>query len=587
MPEHKYDASRQTIGALLAANSTLVVPEWQRSYAWDSVQVALFWNDLLSFDAQYPGDNVDGQEYFLGSIVLVTGAREDLLLDGQQRLATATILLSALRDARAAHNHDAATRLQARHISDYDDATGATKYVLALNAYDREFFRAEVQDWPRGEAPKQTLKSHGLIRRARSYFTSELSKMAIALGGGQPAFEWHLRVSRILTNHFSMVVVRSADEDNAASVFETLNDRGIGLSTPDLLRNLLIRRAPDALSRKAVVSAWEQVLGVDDEVNVEQFLRHYWISHRGDVKARSLYREIKKVIQEENTQSLALSEDLARSAQLYRDLVTGKVDDAELKTSLEAVKALGASVLYPPLLSGYAAASEKQGPELRSLASNLVKVFVRYNVVAAGDTTMLERTVYEVARVLRGDRDFASATAALQALVPEASEFVVKFARVVVGRQKTARYILGELEASLRPTDELRVGGPDLVHVEHIYPQSPSGEERLEHHSSLVDRLGNLTLLSGRRNSGIKNSSFEVKKRAAYSMSEILLTRDLLKYDSWGADAIGVRQKELALQAFEVWKFPGETLDPKVLEGDNATHDADLEPEELPTVPEA
>jgi hypothetical protein len=89
-------------------------------------------------------------------------------------------------------------------------------------------------------------------------------------------------------------------------VFETLNDRGIGLSTPDLLRNLLLRRAPDEDTRKRIVAAWQTVLAINEEASVDEFIRHYWVSHRGDVKARKLYREIKDKVINENIESLAL-----------------------------------------------------------------------------------------------------------------------------------------------------------------------------------------------------------------------------------------------------------------------------------------
>jgi hypothetical protein len=85
-------------------------------------------------------------------------------------------------------------------------------------------------------------------------------------------------------------------------------------------------------------------------------LRHYWVSYRGDVKARKLYREIKDTIEKENIESLALSLDLAETAPLYRDIFRAREDDPELRRQLEAIRALGAKALYPVLLAGYAAA---------------------------------------------------------------------------------------------------------------------------------------------------------------------------------------------------------------------------------------
>src|SRR6266536_4997119 len=236
MPEQRYEAGRQTIGALLSTTSPRIeVPEWQRSYSWTTDEIESFWQDLIAFDAQYPDDNIIGEEYFLGSIVLVTGGSTNLLLDGQQRLATATILLSVLRDARRRYRDDAAARLRAKYTSELDDASDTTTYVLTLNVYDRDFFRTEVQDEPQKPLVKPTprLKSHGLIRKARQYFSDRVAEAYDQLGDGEAAFKWNLRISGVLCDHMSVVAVTSTDEDNAAAVFETLNDRGIGQSTPD------------------------------------------------------------------------------------------------------------------------------------------------------------------------------------------------------------------------------------------------------------------------------------------------------------------------------------------------------------------
>lgn len=592
MPEQRYEAGRQTVGALLSTTSPRIeVPEWQRSYAWDTAQVEIFWQDLLAFSAQYPDDNIVGEEYFLGSIVLVTGGATNILLDGQQRLATATILLSVLRDARSDHVRDSATRLQNKYISEFDDQSNSTSYVITLNTYDREFFRGEVQDEPSKPParPTPSLKSHGLIRKARLYFEARVAEHYEGLGGGEPAFLWNLRVGRVLCDHMSLVAVTSSDEDNAAAVFETLNDRGIGLSTPDLLRNLLLRRAGDGLARERIVAAWQTVLSMNDDVSVDEFLRHYWVSHRGDVKARKLYREIKGRIIEENISPLQFSIDLAESAPVYRDIAGARETDGELQRSLAALQAMGAKSVYPMLLAGYAVTGTDgdKGALLRELAHALVTLFVRYNVIGGRETTVLESTVYEAAAQLRRDGDFDSAVASLAALSPDGADFVARFRRASVSRIKTARYLLREIEHAKRSTGEVSVEAPDRVHVEHIYPRTPEGE-KWPHHSAVINRLGNLTLLGARYNTGIRNADFATKKEEAYKKSDILMTQELLALDTWDADEVAERQAELSDWVFGIWHFPGEDppAEPPELAPDlPSVISAEENPDELPEVP--
>jgi hypothetical protein len=570
MPDQRYDAARQTIGSELATTSPKIeVPEWQRSYSWDTAQIETFWQDLATFSDQYPGKNIAGEEYFLGSIVLVVGGPTNLLLDGQQRLATATILLSVLRDARREHKADAATRLQNKYISDFDDQSNTTTHVMTLNRYDRDFFRDEIQTEPAVPPvrPTPALRSHALIRKAREYFEARVTDASTALGGGEAAFRWNLRIGEVLCNHMSVVAVTSTDEDNAAAVFETLNDRGIGLSTPDLLRNLLLRRADDELARERIVAAWSAILGIDEEASVDEYLRHYWVSHRGDVKSRKLYREIKDKILLEEIDSLTISLDLAENAPLYRDVVRAREDDAELQRLLEGMRALGAKSLYPAVLSGYAAIGEEgktpeeraaQKANLPALMHALTALFVRYNVIAGLETTVMETRVYEVAAQLRVDRDFGAAVAAFAALVPDADDFVAGFARASVHRTATARYLLREIEHAKRATGEVAVETPDKVHVEHIYPQTPVAGSKWPNHAQMINRLGNLTLLGKRLNTAVKNADFATKKQLAYEPSDILMTKELVGLDTWDTSAVAARQDEFSKWIFGIWGFPGE-----------------------------
>jgi hypothetical protein len=627
MPDQRYDATRQTIGALLSTTSPKIeVPEWQRSYSWTTTQVETFWQDLTAFGDQYPDKTITGQEYFLGSIVLVTGGPMNLLLDGQQRLATSTILLSVLRDARKLHKADSATRLQNKYISDFDDQSNTTTHVLTLNRYDRDFFRGEVQDEPANppKRPKAELKSHGLIRKAREYFAARVEECYKDLGGGEPAFQWNIRIAQVLCDHMSVVSVTSTDDDNAAAVFETLNDRGIGLSTPDLLRNLLLRRAEGPDQRERIVSAWKTILDIDDEASVDDFLRHYWVSHRGDVKSRKLYREIKVKVLEEGIDSLELSLDLAENAPLYADIIRAREDDEEMRQLLVGLRALAAKSVYPALLSGYSAAahieaeiaeaakakaakgeSEESGKgggdvkngekgkekssqeKLRALAHALTALFVRYNVIGGRETTVMEKTIYEVAAQLRKDQDFDAAISTLAALAPEPGDFVTRFSRVSVSRIATARYLLREIEHAKRETAEVSVSGTNKVHVEHIYPQTPE-KAKWPNHAAMINRLGNLTLLGKRFNTSIKNGDFPTKKDKAYKSSDILMTKELVDYDTWDADAVAKRQDELSTWVLKIWGFPGEEITKQPpTGGDGATTASDPDdPEQLPETPE-
>lgn len=550
---NQYTPQKRTIGELLSmTNPPILVPEWQRNYSWTSSEAGTFWQDLLTFDRTYPGANVVEQEYFLGCVVVVNNGTSHLLLDGQQRLATAAILLSVIRDFLRRYSQDAATRVSTRYLNDYDDATQRTVFKLTLNVYDRDFFKREVLENRDGEyvAPDPQIQSHRSIREVRDFFLREFESQATKLNNPAELNAWVLRIQQVLVGHMSVVAVYSTDQDNATSVFEALNDRGIGLSTPDLVRSFLLRRAAEQ-EKEEIVELWGEIWDLDDEVKVDVFLRHFWLSKAGDVKTRSLYREIKSRLTEDAVNSLDFTRELSQSAEAYNDLIRCRSDDADFRDLLKTVRELGANLFYPVLLSGLHHSDIEQ---LRRLTQALINVFVRHNVVGKLNNAALESFAYSMAKTLRADGNYQAAIDKCRAFAPSDERFKQQFAEVSITRQATARYILRELEMALRKTGELEVARPSRVHVEHIYPQTPQDGQRWPEHSAYVHRLGNLTLLARRINVAIRNGTF-TEKLTPYQGSDLLLTKELLSETEWSPATIRGRQARLAQMAPEIWKL--------------------------------
>jgi uncharacterized protein with ParB-like and HNH nuclease domain len=551
-PTGLYQPDKRTIGELLATTSPpIAVPAWQRSFSWTESHVDAFWNDLLDFERRNPPDATGLREYFLGSVVIVaTGTKEHLLLDGQQRLATSAILLSVIRDFTKKYKEDTAKRIEARYLADVDDARNVVVYKLALNVYDRDFFRRKILEYREGsyQEPEPTQASHRLIAGARAYFESKFEERYTAAETPEKAFQWALRIQDVLTNHMSVVAVSSSDEDHAAEVFETLNDRGIGLSTPDLLRNLVMRRAPVNV-RDDIVTLWGEIIEFDTDTEIKGFLRHYWISHHGDIKTQRLYREIKKFIEDNNTDSLIFSRELRDASISYRDIVAARDDNADIQSCLKDVEILGASVLYPVILSIMeCAGSDQQAPLLRVL----INVYVRHSVVGQLENSKLENVIHKIAVDLRHGLPVEDAKKILRDFAPADKAFQAAFQGLSLSRTATQRYLLMNLEHDRRTTEELVVNVPQKVHVEHIYPQSPAEGERWQNHALSINRLGNLTLLAQPLNTAAKNAAFGDKK-TFYKKSEILIASDLCSVGGWSPDQIEQRQNELSKRAVLIW----------------------------------
>ena len=550
----QYRAVRQTLGELLTLTATgeqIVVPEWQRSYSWGVDEAKTFWEDLTAFGDEYPGDNVQGHEYFLGSIVLIERKNELEVLDEQQRLATATILLSVIRDHLALYSNDAASSLAHTHIVQKNYSTSELFYKLRLGKYDADYFRREIQDVKENndQTPIPKLLSHKRVHSAKGLFEAEFKKKYDELGGGKPAFDWALGIQRILMGHLSVVEVRSTDEDSAAEVFETLNNRGISLSATDLLRNLVLRRSQDH-EREEINDSWESIFQL--EKHVEEFLRHWWLSTYGDLKGSSLYKALRPKITSGDLTPIDLTRQLDAAALIYKNLLDCRDDDPDVVALLHDVRDLGAKVCYPLLLSVFI--SNEYRAQRKRVLRSLLALFVRHNVIGGLESTNLEKEVYDIARQVNSDSQ-VSYVDRMKQFAPDDEQFERDFQSAQVSRQATAKYLLREIEDSKHSTSELAVQGGKQVHLEHVYPKTPENGQKWDNHEEALHRIGNLTLLSGPLNQGIRNGSFS-KKKPAYEASEILITKELNTYDDWNQESINVRQVQLAKEALEVWVFP-------------------------------
>jgi hypothetical protein len=184
----------------------LVVPEWQRRFSWDRTEVECFWLDLMGLAAHTPGS--DSREHNLGLVLLARHNGVQILLDGQNRVALTTILLSVIRDLVVQYRGYEAIRIQQRYIADFDPATGTTGYKLSLNRFDQDFFRREIQDTPPAgrETPKPQIHSHRLIWQARNLLNDRLLRQCGGPCTSRAVLDRALRVETALVEQTRVTV---------------------------------------------------------------------------------------------------------------------------------------------------------------------------------------------------------------------------------------------------------------------------------------------------------------------------------------------------------------------------------------------
>src|SRR5262245_25066586 len=236
------ETSVQGIGHLLS-DRLLAIPDFQRPYSWTADdQVPELFRDLA--DAISPG----ADEYFLGSVV-TSRARNTArveVIDGQQRLATVSLLYAALRDIFYMRADERAQDIERKILGERDIVTRRVQQRLTLNAEDNELFRRITLEKPDERTLEPALESHRRLISAFEYLRSELSNLIVNLpadGWQDPLLRWY----SFILESASVIEVRVSGEQRAFVIFETLNTRGLDLSTTDLLRNHLFGMAGDRI----------------------------------------------------------------------------------------------------------------------------------------------------------------------------------------------------------------------------------------------------------------------------------------------------------------------------------------------------
>lgn len=564
------------IGHFLSDNF-LRVPSFQRSYAWEKEHVEDYWNDIKR--AMNEGDG----DYFVGSLVLSEVDKEDVLevVDGQQRLATTTMILGAVRDylvERRMPNTDKWAGIYQKYLLSPNEETGNDEPRLTLNADDHSYFESLVVMPAVGEhrvnpldgnkRPKWAKESHKHIATAAKLVRGFIFDY---VRGDQPADAVNglRRLVTYIKTQVKVICIVVASHDDAYTIFETLNARGLELSKADLLKNHLLRTAK---RRQAEVeSKWAAMTGALETVSkrdvTADFIRYYWIATEGHVRVKDLYRAIKDHYTGP-ADSVAFAERLASASVLYAAILNsdhprwGEFGEGA-ETDLSNLIMLGIDRLRPITLA--VALKFDKHREVQKALYYLVCASVRIIIASPAPGQVFEQRIAEVApKISKGTIKTAQALAEEmnQSIVPGNAEFEAEFRTAHASQTHLQKYYLRALDNTrCGRADPARVKKGDIKDsVEHIIPQNP--EMNWPHLSSdmvraYLTRIGNLALLSKKENEAAGNHAYRAVKRSIYREHKTFqLTNDIAEVDhEWSISDVERRQEELAAYAVDTWSI--------------------------------
>ena len=552
----------ETIGNILRTTQRqLQVPINQRSYSWKPEHVKELYADLATAIA-------DGRdEYFLGAIVVVRARDATLVFDGQQRLASSLILIAAIRDYfHRAGDKETAQLIYAQSLISKDRKTHAETPHFKLNAEDNDFFLKRILRNPDDEERKASKanpqkESHKRIDTAAAEAASFVSGIVVNLPNGAKGKQLH-RWLDFLEEGARVIWVEVADERTAFTIFETMNDRGLRLSAADLLKNYMYGMSDDR--QPEVMQKWQAMSGVleslqDDDANVVDFIRYFWIATHGPTRTRDLYDQIKAEINNK-TKIVTLASRLEITSNDYAALLNSSHEKwaeygADVRKAIATLSVLGVTQLRPLL---FAALPLFKPKEFKRLLHACTSWSVRALITGVPSGTLegyygrnalkvTQKTITTVNELIKD----------MMQVIPDDERFAAAVATANVANAQLARYYLrslqlaeeGEKEPQYIPNDSI------AVTLEHILPSKPGKNwEHInpEDAKALCNRLGNQVLLAGSINSKLGNASY-ADKQAALKNSPFSLTMMASGKKSWTLEQINERQGKLATLALKAW----------------------------------
>lgn len=560
MAAEKFDFTSMGIGELLR-REPLVVPPNQRPYMWGDRQVE---NLLFDFNAAIQDDEED---YFLGTIVLVKKGREHpSIVDGQQRIATTSILLARIRDLQAELGRQGrAEAIEKTFLRDIDIDTEERVPRLHLNVEDNDFYVSSIlppQGGRDGRARKAR-KSNQRLADASNKIDEFLRDSLTGVKDENKSNHLNRWVS-FIKNSASVVVVTASDEVGAFRMFETLNDRGLKAGAADILKNYFFSKAGKRLTEAQtywsnITSAIESI-GEDDDERLVTFLRHFWIVNNGPTKERELAKAIRKEITgETRTLSFLAAASDAVSAYTalwsskhpfwaqHRTLTRNAVDTIANQLRVEQIR---------PLM--FAVALRFDPSEAEKAFRLFVSWSVRFLIYGGRGGMLDEQYSRRAAEVGTGKITKASELRdAMVRYVPSDAEFEAAFATARVSRAHLARYYLRSIDKLTKEDPQPEFLANDEVEqitLDHVMPLVRGDDWSISEEEAEVTQkmLGNLVLLRESQNRSLGNASFP-RRRSVYEQSGYEVTRMVARYESWGAKQIRERQERLASLAVKTW----------------------------------
>jgi hypothetical protein len=558
------DTKTVNLNEVLGNGKIYRVPQFQRDYSWDQDNWEDLWSDISIV-------KTSGNPHYMGSVVLQNdGSKEYLIIDGQQRFTTLSILTLAFIDKiqklanagiEADANKERVNILMRQYIGQKDPASLRYSSKLFLNENNDGFYQQRLLEFKAPIVVSKLSDSERLMWEAYLFFQKNIEKDFKADSGEDLANV----LNKIIGDFLMFIQITVQDELNAYTVFETLNSRGVDLTSTDLLKNFLFSLvAKSKTDLNHVKGQWKKIIDAVGLKDFPVFLRYYLQATKQMVTKESLFKVVKQYVKV-NSDVFDLLDHLEKYAYTY--IALGAPDDElwtidkELRNYINALKLFRVTQWKPLAMVAY---EKLPFTEFKKLIFSIVAISYRYNLIARLQTNEMEKVYSKAAiNLFRNPHPaYGSALNDVKSLYLNDDEFknyfqLKQFKTSNSVDKKQLRYTLYKLEGQ-EAGGSLYDFESDDGTIEHILPESYPESWREFFSEDEYERniylLGNLTLLEpSKNNKEAANGDFEHKK-AIYATSKYALTK-LLTQNSWTPNTVKQRQAQMAKIATSIWKI--------------------------------
>ena len=554
-------ANKENLLEFLDGKKQFVLPIFQRRYSWTKTQCGKLWDDVVRV-----GGNEKTPSYFIGSIVSIEVGSPTLpkylVIDGQQRLTTLSLLISALGRAIEINNFDLRVdenRIDQDQLADYlfnRTHDGDRRYKQLLTQHDKDTLIQLLES-------RETSAQNSLLVDNFRFLQDKLNRANLEV------------VYKGIEKLIIVDIALDSGTDNPQLIFESLNATGLTLSQADLIRNYVLMGQGHKAQTRLYENYWypmEQRFGDEYSKRFDLFIRDYLTLKSGQIPNKGkVYESFKRHVDDKRQPEVleTIIKDIVQYSQHYARIVLLKEPDREIRACFEDINRLSVEVVFPFLLGVYEIYAQNRIEKADVIEIlGLVESYVLRRAICDIPTNTLNKTfAVLMGRISHGNylqnlKEVFSLMTGRQRF-PSDNEFRRAFLLKDVYHLKICNYLLDKLENHERK--ETVPVGDHAYSAEHIMPQTLTsewqeelGDNWTEVHEKYLHTIGNLTLTG--YNSELGNASFKEKQNrtdVGFRDSPLRLNRDLTRTERWDEDAIVKRAEILAEKACKIWPDHG------------------------------